>query len=52
MPDPEALARIEIDRQLDLAGWIAQDRNEMKDAVGANMKQAESLRLAFSGRLV
>ena len=29
MPDPEALAREEIDRQLALAGWIVQDRKEM-----------------------
>lgn len=29
MPDPEALARIEIDRQLALAGWVVQDRDGM-----------------------
>ena len=29
MPDPEALAREDIDRQLALAGWIVQDRKEM-----------------------
>ncbi len=29
MPDPEALAREDIYRQLHLAGWIVQDRKEM-----------------------
>ena len=29
MPDPEALAREEIDRQLALAGWIVQDRKAL-----------------------
>lgn len=29
MPDPEALAREDIDRQLELAGWVVQDRGEM-----------------------
>jgi hypothetical protein len=29
MPDLEALARIDIDRQLDAAGWVVQDRAKM-----------------------
>lgn len=29
MPDPEALAREDIDRQLELAGWIVQDRDKL-----------------------
>jgi hypothetical protein len=65
MPDPEALAREEIDRQLALAGWTVQDRDEpvtpgidqMEATVEAYLKRAESLRqsvlrMAFSGRLV
>jgi type I restriction enzyme R subunit len=34
MPDPEALARIEIDAQLEEAGWIVQDRAEMNIFAG------------------
>lgn len=29
MPDPEARAREDIDRQLEAAGWIVQDRNQL-----------------------
>lgn len=29
MPEPEALARIAIDRQLEAAGWVVQDRDEL-----------------------
>jgi type I restriction enzyme R subunit len=29
MPDPEALARIDIDGQLEPAGWIVQDRDQL-----------------------
>jgi type I restriction enzyme R subunit len=29
MPEPEALARIAIDRQLDAAGWVVQDRDQL-----------------------
>ena len=29
MPEPEALARIDIDRQLEAAGWVVQDRAEL-----------------------
>jgi hypothetical protein len=28
MPDPEALARIDIDRQLEEAGWIVQNHHQ------------------------
>jgi type I restriction enzyme R subunit len=31
---PEALARLEIDRQLEAAGWLLQHRNEMNLAAG------------------
>jgi type I restriction enzyme R subunit len=34
MPDPEALARIDIDRQLEEAGWIVQDRHQMNFFAG------------------
>src|SRR5665811_917903 len=29
MPEPEALARIDIDHLLEEAGWVAQDRDEL-----------------------
>jgi type I restriction enzyme S subunit len=29
MPDPQALESIDIDRQLEEAGWIVQDRNQV-----------------------
>lgn len=34
MPDPEALAREDIDRQLALAGWIVQDRDQLNIFAG------------------
>src|SRR6476659_6541896 len=34
MPDPEQLAREDIDRQLCLAGWIVQDRAAVNLAAG------------------
>ncbi len=37
MPDPEALAREEIDRQLALAGWIVQDRSALNLFAGAGV---------------
>lgn len=37
MPDPEALAREDIDRQLALAGWIVQDRNRLNISAGAGV---------------
>ncbi|MBA2247202.1 MAG: type III restriction endonuclease subunit R, partial [Chloroflexia bacterium] len=37
MPDPEALAREEIDRQLALAGWIVQDRRQLNLFAGAGV---------------
>jgi len=37
MPDPEALAREEIDRQLALAGWIVQDRDQLNLFAGAGV---------------
>lgn len=37
MPDPEALAREEIDRQLALAGWTVQDRSALNLFAGAGV---------------
>ena len=34
MPDPEQLARIDIDRQLSLAGWIVQDKSAVDLTAG------------------
>jgi type I restriction enzyme R subunit len=34
MADPEARAREEIDRQLDLAGWVVQDRARLNLSAG------------------
>ncbi len=34
MPDPEALAREDIDRQLELAGWKVQDRDKLNIFAG------------------
>ena len=34
MPEPEALARIAIDRQLEAAGWVVQDRDRLNPFAG------------------
>jgi type I restriction enzyme R subunit len=41
MPDPEALARIEIDRLLTQAGWIVQDRAEFNPFAGVGVAVRE-----------
>jgi hypothetical protein len=53
MPDPEALAREEIDRQLNLAGWVVQTRKNLTLLAGpwADSLRQSILRMAFSERL-
>ena len=41
MPDPEALARIDIDRQLEAAGWIVQDRHQLNIHAGSGIAVRE-----------
>ena len=41
MPDPEALARIDIDRQLEAAGWIVQDRHQLNIHAGPGVAVRE-----------
>ena len=37
MPEPEALARIDIDRLLEQAGWVVQDRDAMNLFAGVGV---------------
>jgi hypothetical protein len=37
MPEPEALARIDIDRQLEAAGWLVQDRDGLSLFAGPDL---------------
>lgn len=37
MPEPEAIARIEIDRQLEAAGWVVQDRDRLNPFAGTGI---------------
>lgn len=46
MPDPEALAREDIDRQLELAGWLVQDRDRMNLFVGPSAGEADLMLIA------
>lgn len=41
MPDPEARARIDIDRQLAAAGWIVQDRDKLNITAGPGVAVRE-----------
>lgn len=41
MPDPEARARIDIDRQLEAAGWIVQDRDKLNITAGPGVAVRE-----------
>ncbi|NPA92848.1 MAG: DEAD/DEAH box helicase family protein [Chloroflexi bacterium] len=41
MPDPEALAREKIDRQLEAAGWIVQDRKRLNVYAGPGVAVRE-----------
>jgi hypothetical protein len=41
MPDPEAIAREDIDRQLQAAGWIMQDRAKLNIHAGPGVAVRE-----------
>lgn len=41
MPDPEARAREDIDRQLELAGWVVQDRDQLNVHAGPGVAVRE-----------
>jgi type I restriction enzyme R subunit len=46
MPEPEALARIDIDRQLEAAGWVVQDRDELNLFAGPGVAIREDASVA------
>lgn len=41
MPDPQAIARIDIDRQLEAAGWVVQDRAQLNPLAGPGVAVRE-----------
>jgi type I restriction enzyme, R subunit len=41
MPDPEAIAREDIDRQLQAAGWVVQDRDQLNITAGPGVAVRE-----------
>ena len=48
MPDPEDLAREEIDRQLEVAGWVVQDRDRLNPYAYRLIKHAKARRIGLT----